>query len=138
MYWRAIEILKKIESNLDENTVDSIVSCVKTHLGDGRVQIEYWKNQRSNQSRLVRELKSIMSSHFTRVCYDDGWGWGCWICEGGSKKSNHWEGKELKKWTSFACKISKYLYYFDEQRTHWPSSYEYKISCMHLTKDDYI
>ena len=101
-YMRILKnFITRIESELDKDSADAIFDNIKKFLGDQKVPEKYWKNIKNPQTTLVRELKSLKSEHFVKVCYNDGWGWGCGICVGG-EKSKHWEGIELKKWSKFA------------------------------------
>ena len=130
-YFRAIKIIKRIKTGVDKTTAVSIMDIIRHYLFDERNE-EYRKNMLSPYACVVREFNSMVNTHIERMCYHDGWGWGCGLCNG--KTSLHMEGKELKKWLKDWCKV-KWWYEYDEYETHW-SNGEIRMSGMHLILDD--
>jgi hypothetical protein len=130
-YFRAIKIVKRIQTEIDKETAGSIMDNIRRYLFDDRNE-EFRKNMLSPHACMVREFKSMVRTHVERMCYHDGWGWECGICNG--MMSRHMEGKELKKWLNEWRKI-KWWYTYDEYETNW-SKGEICMSCMHLMKDD--
>ena len=112
-YFRALIIIKKIKTEIDRDTAGAIMDNIRHYLFDDRNK-EFRNNMLSPQSCVVREFKSMVNTHIERMCFYDGWGWECGICNG--KMSRHMEGKELQKWVNEWRKI-KWWYIYDEYET---------------------
>jgi hypothetical protein len=132
-YFRAKQIIKRIKTELDKTTAGSIMDKIRYYLFDERNEA-YRKNMLSPYACVMREFKSMVNTHVERMCYHDGWGWGCGLCNG--RMALHMEGKELKKWLKEWRKI-KWWYMYDEYETNWNRG-EVRMSGMHLMIDDDI
>ena len=132
-YFRAKKIIKRIRTEVDKTTSGAIMDKIKEYLFDERNEA-YRKNMLSPYACLMREFKSMVITHVERMCYHDGWGWGCGICHG--KMSIHMEGKELKKWLNEWCRI-KWWYKYEEYESNWNRG-EVHMNGMHLLIDDDI
>jgi hypothetical protein len=109
-YFRATKIIKRIKTEIDSTTAESIMDNIRHYLFDERNEA-YRKNMLNPYACVVREFKSMLNTHVERMCCYDGWGWECGICNG--KMSLHMEGKELKKWLTEWRKI-KWWYKYNE------------------------
>ena len=112
-YIRGLNLIKRVETKVGGSTAEGIIENIKRFLGDGRIPKSFAINDKSPKSTIIRELKSLQNKHFEQACYHDGWSWGCRICRHGVCKSNHWDGKEIKRWWRFALGW-KYIFYYEE------------------------
>ena len=134
-YVRGINLFQRIKTEVGGFTAEGITDNIKKFLADGKMPNNFWKNANSPKSMIIRELKSLQSTHFERVCYDDGWGWGCGICREGACKSKHWEGIELRKWWKFATRW-KYTYYYKDIRMWCFKKKCFQMGGYHYLLDD--
>ena len=136
MYFRAMNIIKKIDENLDSDSSFVIIQNIKYFLSDGRIPQLYLRNLKSPQTTIVREIKSLKYCYIETNCYHDGYSWGCWICEGEQHK--HVEGDEcIKKWRAAALNLRKEFKYDEFQTLSFFHRYPI-IVFMHCQIDDFF
>ena len=130
LYFRATNIMKKLENTLDNTTSQGIINNIIKYLhSEKEISDKYFENLYSIKSVIIRELKSLIKTHIERICYHDRWSWGCHLCVG--RPSRHMEGKELCTWVKYWYKL-RWWYKYDEYKICW---YPY-VNCLHITMFD--
>ena len=135
MYFRAMNIIKKIDEDLDSDSSTVIIDNIKYFLSNGRIPKLYLRNLESLNSTIVREFKSLKYCYFETSCDHDGYSWGCWICNGNWDK--HIEGKWIKKWHVEALNLHREFKYEEFRSLSFYHRYPI-IRFMHCQIYDYL